>query len=274
MRLVCPISKLSGHMAAILYVDDKCVMSVHHHLQEIMYSWGLLLIATGGALKPCKCFYHLISFDFDKTGNWIYAKNYEKEELWLAIPLHDGSVVEIKHLAVLEAHKTLGSMTCPTGSSDAAVVQIRDTAQKWLDKASNAKLSHHNFWFLMERQFWPQVGFGICNSTTMLSELKECLQKIYWQLVPLGGLGSSVKREIEQLAMGFFGGGCPDPCVECAVAQVNKLLMHYGCNTPVRLKLQASMEFLILELSMTNQPLQLDFNQYASFTTHCWIKTV
>lgn len=285
LKLLCPITHLKGHIAAVLYVDDtdvihldlqeeECLTDAHHRLQESILSWGNLLIATGGALKPGKCFYHLISFEFDQHGNWSYATNHEKEELQVVIPQSDGTTAEIKHLAVTEAHKTLGSMTCPTGSGEAAVRQIQDNAQGWLDKARTAKLSRRNFWFLMERTFWPKVGFGICNNTASLEELQECLQKIYWQLVPLGGLRSSVKRELRQLATGFYGGGCPDPGVECAVAQVNKLLMHYGCNTTVGLKLQASMEFFIIELGLSAQPFDLEYDRHSKFVTSCWLKTI
>ena len=285
MKLVCPISARSGHIAAILYVDDTDVIhlnldeeesafTAHHRLQESVLSWGNLLIATGGALKPSKCFYHLVSFSFDEKGIWKYAENHSDENFQLVIPLADGSLAEIEHLSVDTAHKTLGSMTCPTGAGDAAVTQMQEKAQSFLDKATQAKLSRRNFWCLMERKMWPQVGFGICNNTATLPILRECLQKLYWQLVPLGGLRSSVKREIRQLATGFFGGGCPDPGIECAVGQVNKLLMHYGCDTVVGLNTQASVEFMILELGVSDQPFQLDYERYGKFVTHCWLKTV
>ena len=285
MKILCPISKLNGHVAAILYVDDTDVIhldlgaiestsTAHFHLQESVLSWGKLLIATGGALKPSKCFYHLISFDFDEHGQWSYAENHEEEEFQVVIPLPDGTTAEIEHLSVFTPHKTLGSMTSPADCGKAAIEQMQTKAQGWMDKARQAQLSRRNFWFLMERQFRSKVGFGICSNTSSVAELRECLQKIYWQLVPLGGLRSSVKRELRQLATGFYGGGCLDPSVECAVAQVNKLLMHYGCNTVVGLKLQASMEFLILELGISDQPFQLDYSRYEKFVTAGWLKSI
>ena len=68
----CPISNLQGHLAAILFVDDSDIVHIdlrenqtteeaHALLQESIYNWGQLLIATGGAFKPPKCFYYLIS---------------------------------------------------------------------------------------------------------------------------------------------------------------------------------------------------------------------
>jgi hypothetical protein len=61
----CPISHLSANILAILYVDntdllhinfdtDETVNDAHAVIQKSVNSWGNLLIATGGALKPKK----------------------------------------------------------------------------------------------------------------------------------------------------------------------------------------------------------------------------
>ena len=84
-KFICPITRLQHHLSAILYVDDtdllhidltkdETVDEVHRAIQESVYSWGNLLIATGGVLQPAKCFYLLISFEW-KNGEWHYANN-------------------------------------------------------------------------------------------------------------------------------------------------------------------------------------------------------
>ena len=65
----------------------------------------------------------------------------------------------------------------------------------------------------------------------MLEELEGALQDQYYKMVPKGGLVRTAKREIRQLGRGFYGAGLPHPGVEAAVAQCNKLLMHYGCQS-------------------------------------------
>ncbi len=96
-------------------------------------------------MKPSKCFYHLISFDFDDKGRWKYANNHERADLGILIPQPDDTLVEIEHLSVDQAHKTVESMTCPTGGGGAPIHQMWDKAQAWLDKAIDAKLLRHNF---------------------------------------------------------------------------------------------------------------------------------
>ncbi len=57
-------------------------------------------------------------------------------------------------------------------------------------------------------------------------------------------------------------GGCLDPSVKCAVEQISKLLMDYGCKMVVCVLLQASSEFLIVELGFSTQLFSLDYRRY------------
>ena len=58
------------------------------------------------------------------------------------------------------------------------------------------------------------------------------------------------------------------------VKALEKLLTHYGCSTVVGKKLQVSVEFLIMELGLTDQPFQLKFKQYHFLATTCWVKSI
>ncbi len=76
------------------------------------------------------------------------------------------------------------------------------------------------------------------------------------------------------MQIGFYGRGCTDPSVECAVEQINKLLMHYGCRTVVGISLQASSEFLIVELGLSTQPFNLNYSRYEGLVTKGWLKSM
>ncbi len=66
-HFLAPMSQVRCSLSAILYVDDtdllhlnmdtnESVQEVHIALQRAIENWGQLLIATGGSLKPEKCF--------------------------------------------------------------------------------------------------------------------------------------------------------------------------------------------------------------------------
>ena len=67
-HFIAPLSQVRNSLSAILYVDETgllhldmegnvTVVEVHAALQRAIDNWGKLLIATGGTLKPNKCFF-------------------------------------------------------------------------------------------------------------------------------------------------------------------------------------------------------------------------
>ena len=93
---------MSKDLAAILFVDDTDLLHLDMSsqenasdalckMQDSVTSWGKLLIATGGALKPIKCFSHLISFDWDPKGDWSYANWTGDDGAIIFVPTPDGT---------------------------------------------------------------------------------------------------------------------------------------------------------------------------------------
>jgi hypothetical protein len=77
--LINPISKGDLHIINTIFVDDtdlehfdmrqnKTAEEAHERFQESITNWGRLLIATGRALNPIKCFYQLLSFSWNPDG--------------------------------------------------------------------------------------------------------------------------------------------------------------------------------------------------------------
>ncbi|KAL9190098.1 hypothetical protein ACHAXT_007309 [Thalassiosira profunda] len=278
----CPITKFSHHLSAVIFVDDtdllhvnlerdESVVEVHQKLQSSINSWGDLLIATGGTLKPVKCFYTLISFVWS-NGEWSYANNHLDGDFGISVPLPDRSRAPIKHIPVDAAEKTLGVMSAVNGSGAASIKLMQDKAQGWVNDLRNGHLHRRMVWFSMNVQFWPRVGYGICNTTATFDELADALQSQYYQILPMGGVVRTTTRESRMIAPGFFGVGLPHPGVEALAAMSNKLLMHYGCSTSVGQLLKTSLGYLLLELGMSFQPLQLSYAKYSSWATHSWLK--
>jgi len=105
----------------------------HSALQASIDSWGGLLLATGGAFKPSKCFYHLMSFRFKSNGDWVYEKNHEEEDYVIGVPMPNGALAEIEHLPVTEAKETLGVWSSPNGCNKQAIKSMQNKAQEWID---------------------------------------------------------------------------------------------------------------------------------------------
>jgi len=190
-HFTCPITKLKSHIAGIIYVDNTDLVhfrmdedqgkdDAFFNLQEAITNWGKLLLATGGALKLIKCFFRLISFAWKEDGSWFYENNEEDEEFQVKVPLADGSFGNIQHI------KTLGSMTCPSGSSKGSIEYMQKKGAAWKDMIRAGKLSCRNVWFMMDKQFWPRISFGLCAVPATFQDLSECLMKVYYEIHPQG----------------------------------------------------------------------------------------
>ena len=194
----------------------------------------------------------------------------------IMVPLEDGSLAlaAIEHMPVTTPTKTLGQMTCPTGGSDGGVAQMREKARKWVDKAKARKLNKRILVFLLDKQFWPGVSFGISSVCATFAGLEECLMKIYYDMLPMCGIRRLVRRELRQMDGGFYGVGLPHPGVECFVAQLNKLLTHYGSSSSLGVHMQVSMEMLVIEGGISLQILSEPFSTYGKGVTHSWLRSV
>ena len=104
------------------------------------------------------------------------------------MPIPDGSSVTIEHVAVGTSKETLGVHTCPSGGNKGALKSMQDRAQVWVDKAKNGKLNRRSVWFLLGKIFWPKVRYGLCGNTSSFTQLEDCLQRQYWQIMPIGGI--------------------------------------------------------------------------------------
>jgi hypothetical protein len=127
---------------------------------------------------------------------------------------------------------------------------------------------------MLDKQFWPRVSYGLCAVSAWYQELSECLMKTYYRIHPQGGVRRIARRGIHQLDRGFYGIGCPHPAIECLLAQLNKLMMHYGCQTCLGLELQTSMELLVIKIGLSAQPFQENYGQHHQRVTHLWMKLV
>ena len=275
---LCPITNYKHRACGILYVDDtdlihlnleedESVEEAHASLQQAIWSWSDLLIASGGSLKPEKCFYHLISFSWDRKGNFHYENNHDNPEYDITVNLPNGTQAPIDHLPVDEASVTLGVSSCPSGVASSSLELVKEKALKWANQSRNSHLPPRDMHFGVHRKFWPKVKYGLCANTASFDELVGAMHKPYHLMCSVGGVVQSAKREIRYLDDGFYGVGFPHWGIEAIVESVNKLMTHVGTKTMVGSQYQMSFELFIIELGLTDQPFLLDHPKYGKWVT-------
>ena len=154
------------------------------------------------------------------------------------------------------------------------IASMKNKAWEWIDKAKEVKMQQRDVWFPMDHQLWPKVGYILCSLSTPRKELDGCLRQKWWQLVPLGGLVSLAPHQLQNTSIGLCCSSCPHVGVECLIAQLNRLLVHYGCKSNTGLKLQLSLESMLVEHDLSGQSFQESCEQHESWVTRSWLKSL
>ena len=69
-------------------------------------------------------------------------------------------------------------------------------------------------------------------------------------------------------------GRMPAPAIECLVAQLNKLIMHYDSPSCLGINMQTSVELVVIELGLSIQSFAEDYNACQHWVTPSWLKSV
>ena len=85
-------------------------------------------------------------------------------------------------------------------------------------------------WFLLVHQLWSRLVYGLCSRGAPWKQLKSVLRKVWYKILPKGGVIRLAPSTLRKLSSGFSGVGCPHLGVECLVQQVAKLHTRYGCS--------------------------------------------
>jgi hypothetical protein len=279
----CPVSQLTKDLSCILYVDDNDIIhlgdneqdtgkDVLNALQASVNSWGQLLIATGGALKPPKCSFYLLEYTWNKNGQWSYHTPDNPPSI--TVPLPNGTNEPIKYLSVEQPSVTLGGATSPHNSGKNSLQQMTEKALDWAHNARNSSLRARDLHISVHRKFWPKVKYGLCASTCSWDDLIAAMQRPYYWLAPIGGLLRSARRELRTLDTGFYGLGLPHWGIEALNEAYKKFFLHFGTQSSVGIQLQMSVELFTIELGLSSQPFLSDFTKYSPRITDSFCKSL
>ena len=141
--LVRPWTGDAFYLAAILFVDDSGLLHLaslsetedyfFERIQEATFDWGGLVQATGGLLKPSKCFWYMLSWRWVK-GEPTLKRLSTVSSTPLRIPQPDGNPVPIPLWPIDHPEKKLGVWTTACCDFGYHVEQIKKNGIKWAAK--------------------------------------------------------------------------------------------------------------------------------------------
>jgi hypothetical protein len=212
--LTSPITKEEAKFMGQIFVDDTDLLKFLqglYDIEELMNSaqrdldkWTELLIATGGALNPGKCYWYLVKY---KCANGVWEHDHNGSYK-MSIPLPDGSRQEITQVNHNESKKMLGVWSNPTGGDDKHLQEaILGRAETWATRVKNSHLTPRLTWKAYRYSLWTALRYGLATLATPLEQTNNILHKHEYDILPMLGFNRHIKTEWRSMAREFGGGG-------------------------------------------------------------------
>jgi hypothetical protein len=230
--------------------------------------WSCLLNATGGALKPEKCFWYLLHYKC-VDGKWKYADLVARETV---VTNPDESTSPILQEHVTASKKTLGIHDSPSGGNSNHLAYIKEKVGVWATLMTNGHLPSHMAWVAYKHQLWPGVRYGLGTMTNDLEASDNLLHKEDYRILNILGVVRSVTKGLRRLHTSFGGFGLFNLPVEQLIGRVNMLMQHYHTSTNLSRKLDASLRYLQLQLGTSHNPFLLDYAVWGHLALLSWVK--
>jgi hypothetical protein len=269
-------------LSALLYVDDTDLLHKQENtpssldtlvpwVQEATNHWGHLLQATGGNLKPAKCYWYLLHYQFNNGVATLTSKKH-LEQYSISIPQANGDTVNIALKDPTEASNVLGVLVSPTGDGAPMLEHMLAKGYKWSNRVRHSKLAPADAWFSFRTQAIMSVRYGLIPLMASREKIETQLSSWYYHCLPALGVNRSIGCEWKTLPFEFQGLGLPHLTLEKTADSLHLLQHHWGHNTELGRALLLSFELIQVETGLYGNFLLRDYNTLGCLASHTWFK--
>jgi hypothetical protein len=237
-------------------------------MQLAVNSWHSGLRASGGALKPEKCSWCLVSFYWEQ-GPWFYATPaLLPSSLTILVPASEPIIVTRHDPS--EAIKVVGVMQALDGNMSAQLQTLQTKAEQWSQQIRDGWVPRNLARWALEAMLWP----SLCNPPLRTSNLTErqgeqITSGFNHNLLPSLGTSGNYSLVFCHAPASLNGLALPHPYVEQGISHICLDLTHGAIDTPTGALLRASLEQAQLEVGIGIAFLSTPFEQYGFLLTYC-----
>ena len=135
--------------SVILFVDDtdifvssnspqENIQSITRRAQTLINHWTGALWASGGCLRPDKCWFYAANFIW-KGSDWEYQRMNEME-ISIEVPDHTGELQQVRQVDFDTPKETLGVSLRVDGKNDGVFQHLYDSTVSWAEQMKSACL--------------------------------------------------------------------------------------------------------------------------------------
>jgi hypothetical protein len=155
-------------------------------LQALVLTWQAGLHSMGGALKPKKCSWSLLSYKFIDRKPTIETPHACPAQIFLQTP--KGIPTEIKRVPALEGIMAVGVVQVLNGKMKPQVNKLKEKVVKWATRVKEGWMDHPLAWTCLRTMIWPSLAYPLRICSMSKPQGNAIVLKFYQSLLPELGL--------------------------------------------------------------------------------------
>ena len=267
-------------LAAIIFVDDTDLLHVGQRrdmsdqeffcqVQRATTDWGLITQATGGYLKPSKCFWYMMSWEWVRGVPRLKSlRKLPRTELVIPQKSGDPAPIPLKDVSV--AQKTLGIWTCPAGDFGTHVKEVRKAGMTWTTRLRNRPLPRADAWLGFRHALYRKMNYGFSAIVVDPDLLDRTFQDVYRSALPSLGVNRNITKFFRTAPRRFGGLEMPQPSIDMLSQKLHLLQSEWSQPTATGNMLRQSLEVFQMELGLSSNPFTEDYEQYSQLVSAGW----
>lgn len=187
--------------------------------------WNSLLQASGGALEPSKCSFHLLQWEFTSNASPKLTQTFHPEILNHLSQLTLLST--FKFLTTAQSHKTLGTQQTPNGETLTQFSELTQKAEYYrsvIERSAFTREEAHTFYHAI---LIPSMTYVLPTATLTKAQLRKIQSKCTVPLIPKLGFNRNTSRAVLYAPSSMGGLALRDFYIHQGSAQAQAFIKYW-----------------------------------------------
>jgi hypothetical protein len=137
---------------------------------------------------------------------------------------------------------------------------------------TNGHLPSNIAWVAYRHQLWTRLRYGLGIMTNDIKPATRLLNNINYKTLIVLCILRNVTKGLQMIHTTFGGFGLFDLLKEQLISMVNMFFQHYHVFTNLSKKLDASLEYLQLQVCTSHNPFTQDYSMWSNLAPLSWVK--
>ncbi len=271
-KIISPITNSENKLIGFAFVDDTDILAstpnsndadtTHELMQQTIDYWESAAKTTGGAIAPDKSWYYLIHFKWT-NGKWSYGDPHDVVHESLTCLNKNDQRVELKALPVNKAEEMLGVYLSPDGSNAKQLQELMKKANTKSTQLKKGYVNRYEAWVALSKVACKSIEYPLPALTLKESECRKIMTPLLQAYLPVAGINRHFPHVQLYGTSRYKGLGLKNLHTTQNVSHIADMVDHLWQNSPTGHFFQCAIESLQLELGLSGNVFNLDYNKYS-----------